>query len=198
MIRVAVAGVHGQGIGHLDTYTVMPNVRVVRIVDPDSRLFASRIKLVEEKGHNTPTAVQDIRSVLDDKDVDVCFHRRAESLALADHHLGLPGGQGRVRGEAAEPQHPRRPHRGGDGRKHNRIVQHGTGTRSNLGRAKTLAAIASGKLGKLLVSRGLCYKTGEAGKVNTRGDIGFAPPKDPPRGLDFNIWLGPAREQAVP
>ena len=61
----------------------MPNVQVVRIVDPDSRLFASRIKLVEEKGHNTPKAVQDIRRVLDDKDVDVV------SIATPNHWHSL-------------------------------------------------------------------------------------------------------------
>jgi hypothetical protein len=59
--------------------------------------------------------------------------------------------------------------------------------------AKVVAAIASGKLGKLLVSRALCYKSG--GGRSTRGDIGFEPHKQPPKELDFNLWLGPARKQ---
>jgi predicted dehydrogenase len=79
-------------------------------------------------------------------------------------------------------------------RKHNRIVQHGTQSRGSA-RWETYAAIAkSGKLGKLLVSRGLCYKDGGAGQ-GTRGNIGFRQPKAPPAELDFNIWLGPAQEQ---
>jgi hypothetical protein len=41
-------------------------------------------------------------------------------------------------------------------------------------------------LGKLLVSRGLCYKDGG------RGSIGFKPFQEPPAELDFNMWLGPA------
>ncbi len=54
--------------------------------------------------------------------------------------------------------------------------------------------VKSGKYGKLLVSRGLCYKDGGTG-WNTRGDIGFRKPTTPPAELDFNIWLGPALEQ---
>jgi predicted dehydrogenase len=78
-------------------------------------------------------------------------------------------------------------------RKYKRIVQHGTQSRSDMKWAKVAAAIASGKLGKLLISRALCYKSG-AGET-TRGNIGFRPHKQPPKELDFNLWLGPAREQ---
>jgi predicted dehydrogenase len=194
-IRVVVAGVNGRGVAHLDTFTVMPNVQVVSVIDPDSRLFSSRIRLVEEKGHNTPKAVQDIRRVLDDKDVDVV------SVATPNHWHSLMTIWACQAGKDVYVEKPlsHSIHEGRiaveTARKYSRIVQHGTGTRSNLGRAQTLAVIASGKLGKLLVSRGLCYKAGDPGKQNTRGDIGFCPPKAPPTELDFSIWLGPAREQ---
>jgi predicted dehydrogenase len=195
MIRVAVAGINGRGTAHLEMYTPMPNVRVVSIIDPDSRLFASRIKYVEEKGHNTPTPAQDIRRVLDNKDVDVI------SIATPNHWHSLMTIWACQAGKDVYVEKPvsHNIHEGRiaveTARKHGRIVQHGTQTRSNTHRAKIAALIASGKLGKLLVSRGLCYKTGDPGKENTRSDIGFAPPKDPPRELDFNLWLGPAREQ---
>jgi predicted dehydrogenase len=80
-------------------------------------------------------------------------------------------------------------------RKFNRIVQHGTQSRSSAGEQKVMAAIHSGKLGKLLVSRGLCYKPGDPGKESTRGDIGFKPTEPPPPELNFDLWLGPAPEQ---
>ena len=53
--------------------------------------------------------------------------------------------------------------------------------------ALAAAAIHSGKLGKLLVSRALCYKP--------RGSIGFMPTADPPAEVAFDIWLGPAPKQ---
>src|SRR5207247_10273109 len=45
----------------------------------------------------------------------------------------------------------------------------------------------SGKLGKLLISRALCYKT--------RNSIGIKPNSEPPKEVDFNVWLGPATER---
>ena len=72
-------------------------------------------------------------------------------------------------------------------RRHQRIVQHGTQSRSSQEWALAVAAIKSGKLGKLLVSRALCYKP--------RGSIGFKPDTTPPPEVDFNLWLGPAPTQ---
>ncbi len=51
--------------------------------------------------------------------------------------------------------------------------------------ARLAAIVRAGTLGKLLVSRGLCYKP--------RGSIGFKPVAQAPSELDFDIWLGPAR-----
>ena len=72
-------------------------------------------------------------------------------------------------------------------RRSGRIVQHGTQGRSNQDRALAVAAIQSGKLGKLHVSRALCYKS--------RRSIGVKPITNPPEQLDFDIWLGPAPQQ---
>jgi len=66
-------------------------------------------------------------------------------------------------------------------------VQHGTQSRSDAGWAGAVEFIKSGKAGKLLVARGLCY--------NPRDSIGFQKPETPPSELDFNLWLGPAPEQ---
>jgi hypothetical protein len=61
--------------------------------------------------------------------------------------------------------------------------------------AQVIDVIKSGKLGKLLVSRGLCYKGGLGSSRSTRASIGVARPTDPPAELDFNLWLGPAKDQ---
>jgi hypothetical protein len=72
-------------------------------------------------------------------------------------------------------------------RKYKRVVQHGTQGRSGGGHAGQLRDIAAGKKGKLLVVRGNSFKG--------RGSIGMKQPGDPPKHLDFNVWLGPAPEQ---
>jgi predicted dehydrogenase len=72
-------------------------------------------------------------------------------------------------------------------RKYKRIVQHGTQKRSSDEWGRVMAAIHSGQLGKLLVSRALCYKS--------RKSIGFRPVGQAPKEVDFNIWTGPAPKQ---
>jgi hypothetical protein len=70
-------------------------------------------------------------------------------------------------------------------RAYRRICQTGTQSRSNPGMRDAIAYVQSGKLGKLQVSRGLCYKPrGSIGKVSA--------PQEPPKTCDYNLWCGPA------
>ncbi|HPD31277.1 MAG TPA: Gfo/Idh/MocA family oxidoreductase [Phycisphaerae bacterium] len=192
-IRVAVAGINGQGTSHMGGYAGMKDVEIVYLVDPDSRLFESRAKSVEDKAGYRPKCVQDIRKVLEDKSVDVV------SIATPNHWHSLMTIWACQAGKDVYVEKPmsHNIHEGRiaveTARKYNRIVQHGTQSRSDMKWAKVVAAIASGKLGKLLISRALCYKPG--GGHNTRGDLGFKPYTNPPKELDFDLWLGPARKQ---
>ena len=186
-IRVGVAGLNGRGSSHVDAFTKMKGVEVVYLIDPDTRTFGGRIQQVEGRGGRRPACVQDVRKALDDQDVDVLsiattnhWHSlitiwacQADKDVYVEKPLSHNVHEGRIAVEMA--------------RKHNRIVQHGTQSRSSGGKARVAALIRSGKLGKLLVSRGLCYKP--------RGSIGLKPTSPPPAELDFNLWLGPAREQ---
>ena len=69
-------------------------------------------------------------------------------------------------------------------------MQHGTQSRGDSKWAKAAAAIASGKYGKLLVSKAYASKSGSG-----RWSVGFQPEKTPPPEFDFNLWLGPAPQQ---
>jgi predicted dehydrogenase len=187
-IRVAVAGLNGRGGSHVDEYVKMPDVEMTYLVDPDTRTFDKRIHQIEAKGKRAPSTVQDIRRVLDDKNVDVVsiatpnhWHAlmtiwacQAEKDVYVEKPCSHNVHEGRIAVEAA--------------RRYHRIVQHGTQSRSSHEWALAAALIRSGKLGKLLVSRALCYKP--------RGSVGFKPNTAPPAELDFNVWLGPAPQQA--
>ena len=110
-VNVAVAGLHGRGSAHVSEFTGIDGVRVAYLVDPDIRTFEGRVKQVTDRGGTAPKTVQDIREALDDQEVD------AVSVATPNHwhslmtDLGLPGGQGRLRREAVQPQRPRGPDR---------------------------------------------------------------------------------------
>lgn len=186
-IRIGVAGIHGRGTSHIGEFAKMDKVDVTYLIDPDSSLFESRSAQVKSKGGNTPTCVQDIRKALEDKNLDAvsvatCNHWHSLITVWAcqankDVYVEKPMShnlfEGRQCVEAAK--------------KYDRVVQHGTQQRSSGGRASEIAAIQSGKYGKLLVSKGYCCKP--------RWSIGFKPTKPAPKHLDFNLWLGPAPDQ---
>jgi predicted dehydrogenase len=186
-IRVAVAGINGRGTAHIGSLAGMEGVQVTYLVDPDSRLFDSRSKQVRDRGGNTPRCVQDIRQALDDPQLD------AVSIATTNHWHSLITVWACQAGKHVYVEKPLS-HNVFEGRKaveaarkYKCVVQHGTQQRSSGGRAKEIAAVQSGKYGKLLVSKGYCCKD--------RWSIGFKEPGSPPSGLDFNLWLGPAPEQ---
>ena len=186
-IRIGLAGINGRGRAHLGGFAGMDKVEITHLIDPDSRLFASRTKMVEEKGGNRPACVQDIRSALDNPEID------AISIATPNHWHSLMTIWACQAGKHVYVEKPMS-HNMFEGRqcvaaakKYGRVVQHGTQQRSDESRAQEIAAVQSGNYGKLLVSKGYCCKQ--------RWSIGSKPVQSPPSELDFDLWTGPAPEQ---
>jgi len=181
-IRVAVAGLNGRGSAHVGAYAGMQDVAITYLVDPDSRTFASRLRQVRGAA---PRTVADIRRALEDRNVDVV------SIATPNHWHALMTIWAAQAGKHVYVEKPSS-HNVKEGRmtveiarKHNVIVQHGTQSRSEGHWANTIEVVKSGKFGRLLVSRALCYKI--------RNSIGNRPNTDAPKEVDFNLWLGPAQ-----
>jgi len=181
-VRVAVVGVNGRGQSHLSEFKKLEGVRVVALCDVDLAVLDRRAQGVEGA-----QKFQDIRKLLESKEVDAIgiatpnhWHALATIWACQagkDVYVEKPCShnvfEGRQAVEAA--------------RKYNRIVQHGTQSRSNGSKARLAALVQSGVYGKLLVSKGYCCKP--------RWTIGFKPIATPPANLDFDTWLGPAPTQ---
>ncbi len=68
--------------------------------------------------------------------------------------------------------------------KYNRIVQHGTQTRSDPAARRAVQSMQDGLLGDVYLSRGLCFKR--------RDTIGHTPVSPVPHGVDYDRWTGPA------
>src|SRR5437762_834380 len=83
VIRVGVAGIHGQGNGHIEEYVGLKGVQITYLIDPDTRLFASRSAPIKEKWGQSLVCVQDIRKALEDKELD------AISIATPNHWHSL-------------------------------------------------------------------------------------------------------------
>jgi len=187
-INIAVAGLNGRGGSHVGAFGGMDDVEITYLVDPDTRTFANHIKyLTEKRNRPAPKTVQDIRKALDDKNV------HAIAIATPNHWHSLMTLWAIQAGKDVYCEKPMC-HNAREGqlvvraiRKTGRVVQHGTQRRSDPNWAHAIAAIRSGKLGKLKLVKGLCYKR--------RKSIGEKPITEPPAELDFDLWLGPAPEQ---
>ncbi len=186
-VRIGIAGINGRGQSHMSEFARMPGVKVTYLIDPDASLHENRAKKIQEMGGNMPTCVQDIRKALEDKNLD------AISIATCNHWHSLITIWACQAGKDVYVEKPMS-HNVFEGRKcveaaekYKRIVQHGTQGRSSSGWKKTAAAIASGKYGKLLVSKGYASKV--------RWGIGFKDDEPAPEKLDFDLWLGPAAKR---
>lgn len=185
-VRVAVIGVNGRGSSHISGYLEQPNVEIAYLVDPDKNVLERRLKDVASKveGRYTTQGVPDIRTVLDDKNVD------AISVATPNHWHSLMTIWGARAGKHVYVEKPMS-HDVAEGRvavaaqeKYGVVVQHGTQSRSSASIAGLHEAIKAGKFGRLKISYGYCCKP--------RGSIGFKAPSAPPENLDWNLWRGPA------
>ena len=187
-VRVAVMGINGRGKTHLGCYGKLDNVEVVTLCDVDSRLFSSRTKeFFTRSGKPEPKTEQDVRKVLEDKDVDVL------SIATPNHWHSLATVWACQAGKDVYVEKPMS-HNIFEGRKvveaaakYGRMVQHGTQLRSNPGFQEGIQELKNGIIGKdVYMARCVCYKW--------RPDIGKGQPGNPPEGLDWNLWQGPAQE----
>jgi len=184
VLRVAVVGVRGRGTAHLSEFAGMKDVQVAAIVDIDEATFEPAAKIVERKGGKKPEAFKDIRKMLEDKSI------HAVSIATTNHTHALFSIWAMQAGKHVYVEKPVS-HNVWEGRKvveasrkYNRVCQHGTQSRSNKGMRDAIQYLHDGKLGKLSLVRGLCYKS--------RKSIGSFADGQPPAGVDYDLWLGPA------
>jgi predicted dehydrogenase len=185
LLRVAVIGVHGRGMSHVSGFSGRNNCTVTTICDADEAVIGRAMKAVETKEGKAPRFVQDIRKVVEDKNIDVV------SIATPNHWHALAAIWALQNGKDVYVEKPVS-HNVSEGRrivetarKYNRICQAGTQSRSSTGLKEAMAFLQAGKLGKITVARGLCYKRrGSIGKVDG--------PQDPPKTCDYDLWCGPA------
>ena len=176
-IRVAVVGVHGRGTDHLRGF----GKHVVALCDVDQSVLAMRAAELKHK----VSVETDFRRLLDRKDIDVI------SIATPNHtHSWI----GILAIQAGKDVYVEKPvsHNVWEGRqlanaarKHDRIVQCGTQSRSSPSLHQALAWLRAGNLGGIKYAWGTCFKP--------RPGIGkLQQPLAIPRTVDYDLWCGPA------
>lgn len=183
-IQVACVGVRGRAGFLLTAFAEHKNVDVVAIADVDSRQLPQGIETVEELQQRRPRAETDFRRLIDDPKIDVLVvgtpdHWHAIPTIMAcqagkDVYVEKPDGHNIVEGQTMVAAQ----------RKHKRIVQMGTQSRSGSHFLSAMEFIRSGKLGTCLVAK--------AWESTMQGSIGRPADSEPPEGVDYDFWLGSA------
>ena len=190
-LRVAVVGVRGRGMSHVGGYLdAKNNTEIVAVCDCDSGVIGNAMKKVEAAQGKAPAFIQDFRKLLDDKSIDVI------SIATPNHWHALMAVWAMRAGKNVYVEKPAT-HNVHEGRlmteaarKYKRICQVGTQSRSNPGMQAAMEYIHTGKIGKVSLAYGTCYKPRKSiGKVDK--------PTDPPKTMDYDLWCGPAPKLPV-
>lgn len=183
-LRVAVIGANGRGGEHIGQWAGMSDAELAVICDCDPGV-AGRYEEKFKDAPRKPEYVQDIRRVLDRKDIDII------SIATPNHWHALMSIWAMQAGKDVYVEKPCS-HTVEEGRvmtqwarKLGRMCQMGAQSRGMSGMRDTIDFVKSGKIGRVSVAHALCYKR--------RPSIGLVDTPAPlPPGLDFDLWAGPA------
>ncbi|MHB0958698.1 MAG: Gfo/Idh/MocA family protein [Pirellulaceae bacterium] len=182
-ISVAIMGVNGRGKVLTDLFAALPDVDIPYICEVDRNIVGPAMQAVEQAKKKAPKLVEDLRIVLDDKTVDavviatpVHWHAPATILACEagkDVYVEKPMShnvrEGRLAVEAA--------------RRHERIVQVGSQSRSRPITQRLVEYLRSGKIGELLMAK--------VENTELRPDLGRLPDEPVPAGVNYDLWTGP-------
>jgi predicted dehydrogenase len=182
IVRHAIIGTGGQGSSHLRGFSSFDDCQVVAICDLDPERRTRAVEAASTKSE--ARGFDDYREVLDDPSI------HSVSVATPDHWhtpvalAALKAGkhvyvekpcchnvhEGVVLAKAAEQT--------------GLCVQHGTQSRSGAGIRDAMAFLHEGQLGKVRLAKAINHQL--------RGPIGRAPESEPPEGVNYDVWLGPA------
>jgi predicted dehydrogenase len=191
-VRVAIAGLGGRGRRSIGAalYQMIAqnqNVAVVAMCDCDEHRMQAAAVEAEKLTGKKPDLYVDFRKLLEDRSID------AVALATPNHWHAL---QTIWACQAGKDVYVEKPcsHNIFEGRKmieaarkYQRIVQHGTQCRTSPKIREGIEKLHAGVIGRVYMARGIAYKIRAGGRKT---------PKPVPPGMHWDLWLGPAPEEA--
>ncbi len=185
-VRVGFIGLGNRGDQVLDAFRVHADAEIVALCD----IYEPYVAFAAGKAGGTPARFSDYRRLLDMKDLDAVVintpdHWHALQMIHAceagkdvyvEKPLSLVVAEGRAMVNAA--------------RRHKRVVQVGIHRRSAAFVKEAAELVRGGAIGKVTVARSFHIQN------EWPQGIGSPPDGQPPAGLDWNLWLGPAPKRA--
>ena len=184
-VRIGLVGCGGMGTADLRDM-LRSGAQLIALCDVDDAQAAKAKEFAGREFSQTPDLVtRDFRRVLERSDIDAVVvatpdHWHALVTVMAceagkdvyvEKPLSLSIGEGRVMVDVA--------------RRTNRVVQMGTQQRSAPHFTDAVEYVRSGKLGKIRLVKTWAYQ-------DWMGNIPRVPDGEPPAGVDYDLWLGPA------
>jgi predicted dehydrogenase len=191
-LTVALVGCGGMGRANLNDFMRLPEFECVALCDPDPGHIKTARELLEKANRPTEKLQEekDFRKILDRKDLDCVIvgtpdHWHAYVLIAAcaagkDVYCEKPLSHNIVEGRAMVHA----------ARRNKRVVQIGTQQRSGQHFKDAVKYVQSGKLGDVFLCR--TWITNR----QRPDELGNPPDGDPPDGVDYDLWLGPAPKRA--
>lgn len=181
-VSVAFIGTGRMGLGNIRAALKQENLAVSAVCD----VYEPNLQKGMEATNGQAKAIRDFREILADKSIDaVCISTpdhwhaymtieacKAGKDVYVEKPISVTIEEGRLMVKAA--------------RKYNRVVQAGTMQRSAVHFQKACELVRSGKIGEVTYIRTWNY-----GLANKEG-IGNPPDGEPPKDLNWDMWLGPA------
>ena len=183
-IKVGAIGVNSRGLALATNFAKMEDCEVICACDVDSRAVEKCAAAVSKIGGNKVKTYKDLRSMLENKDVDAVliatpdhWHAPAALLAIKagkDVYLEKPCSHSPEEGEILIK----------GARKYNRVLQMGNQRRSWPNVIEAINELKSGIIGNVYF--------GKSWYTNNRPSIGIGKKVAVPDWLDWDLWQGPA------
>ena len=186
-INIAAIGINGMGWTDLNALLKIPEVNCLALCDVDKNVLDRRTAELA-KNNIRVSSVGDYRKILDNRDVDAvliatpdhwhCLIMTEACSAGKDVYVEKPCGSSIAESNAMVASQ----------QKHSRVVQVGQWQRSEKHFRDAIAFVHSGKLGQIRLAKAWAYQ----GWMHS---IPVRPDSPVPAGVDYNLWLGPAKHR---
>lgn len=187
-VKVGLIGCRGMGWADLSSFLKNEGTNCIALCDVDDQILNSRADELLKKTGTRPQVFKDYRKLLDLKELQAviigtpdhwhCLMMVDACKAGKDVYVEKPVANSihecNVMVAAAQ--------------KYNRIVQVGQWQRSDEHWLSALAFLNTGKLGKIRQVKAWA-------DVNYGRGFAIKPDSEPPKGVDYDLWLGPASKR---
>src|SRR5580704_9855251 len=183
-VNVGIVGLGGRGTSHLNTYTSLNEAHVMALCDVNQAAREKAQATLTRKNLEKGREFEDMRQMFADPKIE------AVSIATPNHWHALSAIWAMKAGKDVYGEKPAcyNIHEGMRmiqvQRETKRIMQVGSQHRSWPFKVKAISALQQGLIGKLYMTKALCYKL--------RPSIGHTPDSPTPAGVNWDLFLGPA------